>query len=362
MDEQRQRERLDDLITGRDPDGTGPSTVLAIESLDGTFTWSSGSGPASARESATIDATSPYFAASITKLYVAVLTLQLRADGLIDLDTPLVEVVPHDLTGLHVIDGVDRTGELTIGQALAHTTGLPNYLEDTARGGSSLLDEALAADRRWGLDEVIDRSHSVLEAKFAPGLRNRAHYSDTNYQLLGAMIEHVTSQPTDAVLRERISEPLGLRTTRLFDPDRDDIDAVATLFHRRERLRHPLLLGSVGSDGGLVTTAAESLVFLRALWSGALLSMTDVDAMQATWRRIFFPFRYGLGMMRFGLPSVLTGFRNMTMIGHSGATGALLFVVPDQGLLVAGTLNQLEPRRAPFRLAIRALGTVSSAR
>ena len=44
---------------------------------------------------------------------------------LIDLDTPLTKVVPLDLTGLHVIDGVDRTGELTVGQALAHTTGLP---------------------------------------------------------------------------------------------------------------------------------------------------------------------------------------------------------------------------------------------
>jgi len=229
MDEQRLRERLDDLITRQDPDGSGPSTVLAIESLDRTFMWSSGSGPASVRESSTIDATSPYFAASITKLYVAVLTLQLRADGLIDLDTPLVEVVPHDLTGLHVIDGVDRTRELTIGQALAHTTGLPNYLEDTVRGGSSLLDEALIADRRWGLDEVIDRSRKVLRPQFTPGHRNRAHYSDTNYQLLGAMIEHVTSQPVNAALRQRIGEPLGLRSTRLFDPDpdRDDVDAVA---------------------------------------------------------------------------------------------------------------------------------------
>ena len=362
MDEQQLRERLNDLIAHRTPERNGPSTVLAIESLDGTFTWSSGIGPASAREPSTIDATSPYFAASITKLYVAVLTLQLCADGLIDLDTPLVEVVPHDLTGLHVIDGIDRTGELTVGQALAHTTGLPNYLEDTVRGGSSLLVEALTADRRWGLDEVIDRSRTVLRPQFAPGHRNRAHYSDTNYQLLGAAIEHVTSQPINTVLGERIGEPLGLSATRLFDPDRDDIDAVATLFHGRDQLRHPLLLGSAGADGGLVTTAAESLVFLRALVTGALLPMADVETMQATWRRIFLPFRYGMGIMRFGLPRVFTGFRNLTMIGHSGASGALLFFVPAQGLLVAGTVNQLEPRSDSFRLATRALALVASAR
>jgi len=362
MDEQQLRERLDDLITRRDADRTVPSAVLAIESLDRSFTWSGGSGPASIRESSPIGADSPYFAASITKLYVAVLVLQLRADGLIDLDTPLVDVVPHDLIGLHVIGGVDRTAQMTVGQALAHTTGLPNYLEDAARGGTSLLDDVLVTDRRWGLDEVVDRSRTMLRPKFAPGHRNRAHYSDTNYQLLGAAIEHVTSRPLDDVLRARIDEPLGLSTTRLFDPDRDQVDEVATLFHGAQQLRHPLLLGSVGADGGLVTTANESLVFLRALLTGALVPMADVDAMQATWRRIFFPFHYGLGMMRFRLPRVLTGLRDMTMVGHSGASGALLFVAPEQGLLIAGTVNQLDERSASFKLAVRAIAMVASAR
>lgn len=362
MDDDRLRHRLDDLVARQRPDDRGPSTVLAIESLDRSFTWSAGVGPASVRNPSPLDATSPYFAASITKLYVAVMTLQLRREGRLTLETPLVEVVPHDLTGLHVIDGVDRTGELTIGHALAHTTGLPNYLEDSVRGRSSLLDEVLAADRSWGLDEVIDRSRTVLRPKFEPGDRNRAHYSDTNYQLLGAAIEHVAGQSLDEALRERIGGPLGLPTTRLFDPARDDVDAVATLFQRRRQLRHPLLLGSVGADGGLVTTAAESLVFLRALLAGELLPAADVDAMQATWRRIFFPFRYGLGMMRFRLPSVLSGFKDITLVGHSGASGAVLFLAPGQGVLVAGTVNQLEPRSVAFRLAIRALGMVASSR
>ena len=268
----------------------------------------------------------------------------------------------HDLTGLHVIGGIDRTGELTVGQALAHTTGLPNYLEDTVRGRPSLLDDALDEDRSWGLDEVIERSRSVLRPRFEPGTRNRAHYSDTNYQLLGAAIEHVASRSLDLVLHDRIGAPLGLRSTFLFDPDRDDVDAVARLFHRRRQLRHPLMLGSVGADGGLVTTAAESLVFLRALLSGALVPTADVEAMQSTWRRIFFPFRYGLGMMRFRVPAPLTGFRDLTMVGHSGASGALLFAVPAQQLLIAGTVNQLEPRSASFRLAVRALGLVAAAR
>jgi CubicO group peptidase (beta-lactamase class C family) len=50
------------------------------------------------------------------------------------------------------------------------------------------------------------------------------------------------------------------------------------------------------------------------------------------------------------------------MVGHSGASGALLFAVPAQQLLVAGTVNQLEPRSASFRLAVRALGLVAASR
>lgn len=362
MDEPRLHRRLDDLVAQQRRTGTGPSAVLAIESLDGTFAWSSGVGPASVRDPSTIDATSPYVAASITKLYVAVVALQLRLDGLLDPDAPLVAVVPHDLTGLHVLDGVDRTGELTVGQALSHTTGLPNYLEDPAPGGGSLLDEVLEHDRAWGVEEVIERSRTVLRPVFPPGHRNRAHYSDTNYQLLGAAIEHVTGQRLEDVLRARVLDPLDLRTTRMFDPQRDDIDSIASLYLRERQLRPPLLLGSVGADGGLITTAAESITFLRALRSGALLPASEVAAMQETWRRIFFPFRYGVGMMRFRLPSALTGFRRIELVGHSGASGSLAFFLPDRGLLVAGTVNQLEPRSTSFRLAIRALSMVASAR
>jgi CubicO group peptidase (beta-lactamase class C family) len=348
---------LDERIARHRADSRAPSVALAIESIDGSFRWSSGAGPASTDDPTTMSAQSPYFAASITKLLVAVLVLQLRREGLLDLDTTLVSVVPHDLRGLHVRDGVDRTAELTIGQALAHTTGLPNYLEDAPRRRPSLLDEALVADRGWGLEEVLERSR-VLGPRFAPDAPRRAHYSDTNYQLVGAAIEHVTGRPLDAVLRQHIVEPLGLTATRLFDPAHDDVDTIATLYHRSRPLRRPLLLGSVGADGGLVTTAAEGVAFLRAWVTGALVPTDVVAEMQAEWRRIFLPFRYGLGVMRFGLPRLLTGMTPLTMVGHSGASGALAFHLPEPGLLVSGTVNQLEPRRESFELALGLLRRV----
>jgi hypothetical protein len=83
---------------------------------------------------------------------------------------------------------------------------------------------------------------------------------------------------------------------------------------------------------------------------------------QAEWRRIFVPFRYGLGVMRFRLPRLVTGLTPLTMVGHSGASGALAFHLPEHGLLVSGTVNQLEPRSESFKLAIGLLRRVIAER
>ena len=352
--------RLDDLLARHRSTPNAPSVALSIESLDSQFRWHGGGGPANAAEPNGIAPTSPYFAASITKLYVAIVVMQLRAEGRVCLDTPLVDVVPHDLSRLHVLDGADHTASMTVGQALSHTTGLPNYLEDTPRRGRSLLDEALVADRSWGVPEVIERSREILRPQFAPGAGRRAHYSDTNYQLLGAAIEHITDGSLDTAIRTRISDTVGLPETRLFDGTRHDIDTISTLFHGDRPLRHPLLMTSVGADGGIVTSAEDSMTLLRSWLGGRLVSPDDVALMQATWRRIFRPFRYGLGVMQFRLPRMLTGMRPMEMIGHSGASGALMFVAPSQRLLVTGTVNQLKSRSEPFKLALQLLTTVAA--
>jgi CubicO group peptidase (beta-lactamase class C family) len=354
------RRRLDDVIARHRSSEDAPSIVLVIESLDGRFRWEAGAGPASVADRSEIAATSPYFAASITKLFVAILVMQLRARGRVRLDTPLVDVVPYDLTRLHVLGGVDRTASMTVGQALSHTTGLPNYLEDSPWRSRSLLGEALVSDRAWGVPEVIERSRDVLRPRFAPGHGRRAHYSDTNYQLLGAAIEHITGEPLGSAIQAGITAPIGTTATRLFDSAHHDIDAVATIFDADRALRHPLLMTSVSADGGIVTTADDSLLLLRAWLDGDLISDADRASMQETWRRIFLPFRYGLGIMQFRLPRVFTGMRSMEMIGHSGASGALAFVVPAQGLLITGTVNQLRERSTSFKLALRLLGEVAS--
>ena len=76
--------------------------------------------------------------------------------------------------------------------------------------------------------------------------------------------------------------------------------------------------------------------------------------MQREWRRIFFPLQYGMGLMRFSLPRVMTGFRAApALIGHSGASGAVAFYAPDADIFVTGTLNQVKKRSLSFQLLTR---------
>jgi CubicO group peptidase (beta-lactamase class C family) len=194
-----------------------------------------------------------------------------------------------------------------------------------------------------------------MKPHFPPGAPGKAFYSDTNYQLLGAIIEAMTGDTYAAALDGGIVTPLGLTRTYLFSQATvDRYDTVSPLLMDTTPIRIPQVMASVGADGGIVSTAAESLRFLRAFMAGELFPDEYLADMQRPWRRIFFPLQYGLGLMRFSLPRVMSGFRSVpALIGHSGASGAVAFYAPKTDLYVAGTVNQVKKRSLSFQLLTR---------
>ncbi len=109
-----------------------------------------------------------------------------------------------------------------------------------------------------------------MKPHFAPGAPGKAHYSDTNYQLLGALME---------VIDER--------------PYRDD--GIAGMLHGRRPFARPQAMASFGADGSMVSTATEQAAFLQAFMGGQLFPAEYVAELTAEWRRIFFPLQYGVG-------------------------------------------------------------------
>ena len=90
-----------------------PHVVLCVERGDGTLRWSGAAGEAHPG-GAPMRPETPYFIASVTKLYIAACILQLHEQELVDLEAPMAAYVPADrVAGLHRLDGVDRTGEVT---------------------------------------------------------------------------------------------------------------------------------------------------------------------------------------------------------------------------------------------------------
>lgn len=355
----RRTDALDRLFTTFIARNPGSSAVLAVESLDGSFSWRGGHGPRSARSDEPFTADDPYFLASATKLFVTAMTMQLVDEGQLLLDAPVVRSLPAGaIDGVHVLDGRDRTAEITVRHLLSHTSGLADYVGDRQSDRRVLLDDITAAggDQRWSRADILEINRRRTTPKFAPGTR-RAHYSDTNFQILGLLIEAITEAPFEENLRQRICTPLGLTSTHLFGtgsaPGYDDI---ATMRIRTEPLRIPLAMASVTEDGGMVSSADDSIMFLRAFFTGQLFPEHLLGEMQRTWRRVFFPLEYGVGLMRFRLPRLLSPFgRPPTLVGHSGVNGALMFYEPNLGVLVAGTVNQLQPRSLSYRLMLSAV-------
>ncbi|HSN76635.1 MAG TPA: serine hydrolase domain-containing protein, partial [Anaerolineae bacterium] len=297
-----------------------------------------------------------YFIASTTKLYVTALVMQLRAAGQLDLEAPAARyLAPSVMTGIHVLRGVDAAGRITIRELLSHTSGIADYFEQRQRNGSTQIGKALQADFAWTFDDVLRITKEELTPRFAPSTPGKAFYSDTTYQLLGAVIEAVTGDSYEDALRQRVLEPLALLGTYPFTLDTlGRYDSVAAMLYGKQRVDFPRAMASVRADGGMVSTAGDGLTFLEAFMTGRLFPRAFLDEMQSQWRAIFAPLQYGMGLMRFALPRYYTLFKEVPpMIGHSGASGAVLFYVPALDLYVSGTVNQIKKRSLSYNLLTR---------
>jgi CubicO group peptidase (beta-lactamase class C family) len=336
---------------------------FSLESPSRGWSWDWAS-PAAAAPIAAPTSGGQYFIASTTKLYVTALVMQLRAEGRLDLRAPAVDYLdPGLLERIHVLRGVDSSTRITVEELLAHTSGIADYFEQRRADGTTQIGRALERDFSWTLEDVLRITRDELEPRFAPSTPGKAFYSDTNYQLLGALVEAVTGQAYEETLRVRILTPLGLVGTYPFTLETLDRYAeVDAMLYGTRPVGIPRAMASVRADGGIVSTARDGIVFLEAFMGGRLFPAEYLGEMQRRWNPIFRPLEYGVGLMRFALPRYYTlGRRVPPMTGHSGASGAVLYYVSDLDLYVSGTVNQVEKRSLSYNLLTRLVIACQSA-
>ncbi|MGN0793435.1 MAG: serine hydrolase domain-containing protein [Aristaeellaceae bacterium] len=266
--------------------------------------------------------------ASITKMATALVTLRCVASGLFALETPVTELLPETEHSA-VLKGV------TVRHLLSHTSGLRDLPQ---------LDTALA--QGLSFDEVLAAQGGVC----SPG--ERMVYCNFGFGLLGCILENTTGQPLDAIFRERLFEPLGMRATldastldeasvmpisRVL-PYRRGEDVTITKLGRKP-IGSPDPLRHFGHTAGAMYTDAASLAKLLGLIArrGLLEGSEFIPAAlmrEMTSQQAATPTRtYGLGLVILNRPQ-LSSHR---LLGHQGfAYGCVdgAFMEEDTGRMV----------------------------
>ena len=248
-----------------------------------------------------------YRIGSITKTYTAVMIFQLVEEGKLKLTDTLDKFFPQ-------IPNADR---ITIGQILAHRSGIHN----------------LQADGSWGMqprtkDEVVARI-AQGQPDFEPDARHL--YSNAGYVLLGYIVEKVGGKPYQEALNERITSRIGLKDTYLgsgkTDPGKNEALSYRYIGGWREAAE--LDFSVPAGAGSILSTPADMTKFIQALFDLKLVSQDSLKQM-TTMRD-----GEGMGMVPFS-------FAGKTLYGETGgssSSGAWLAYLPEEKLALAYATN-----------------------
>jgi CubicO group peptidase (beta-lactamase class C family) len=337
--------------------------VVSVMKADGSFFWSGAAGIARQDGQVPMTKDTPIYIASITKLYTATVIMRLHEKGALSLDDPMARYLSKELIrGIHVYKGRDYSHEITIGQLLSHTSGIADYYSEKPRGGKSLFELFLEEpERRWTVNETIERAREDLKPNFRPGMG--ASYSDTNFQLLGKIIEAITNKPLHIVYQDFIFRPLDLKHTWLIghsEPQLAPSVTPADVFYKNVNITQTRSNGAYWADGGIVSTAKEMTIFLKALNEGRIVSGDTLKLMHQ-WNKLQFPLQYGYGTMYFKLPQFISKVMKIPPLwGHSGSTGSFLYYSEDLNLYMAGSIDQADSKSKPFRVMLKAVKAFQS--
>ena len=323
------------------------AAVLAVDSPRAS--WSGGSGTLRPVDAAAVTVRDRFRVASITKLFVATVLLQLVEERRVDLDDSLADYVPD----------FPRAEQITLRHLLTHTAGVPDYTQVEGFGRQLLQNR----DRVWTPAEVLALA-ARHDPEFEPG--DGYAYSNTDFVLVGEVIRAVTGSSWARQVRVRILEPLGLRHTYVAGTDAAasqpavvpgyfDVDGDGFQENVETGGPWPAQETAEGAAGAMVSTAADLVTFGDALFRGRLLDERTLAAMTAEGPHHPRNSNYGLG-----LEIQRRDYRTTTW-GHGGflpGFRSTLRYLPEHDVLVVALVNDsLDDADDLAELAYRSLLT-----
>lgn len=306
---------------------------LFAEVRDGDQVWRGDAGVADVATGRPVTADMRHRVGSITKTFTAAAVLQQVESGQIGLDTPIGRYLPRLVPG-------ERGNAITVRMLINHTSGLAEYLPyaypslKTFPAFANTRPESLDDNRltRFHSTELIEMGVTA-PAVGAPG-GTPGVYSNTNYLLLGELLEQVTGTAAEKYITQNVIERAGLHDTEL--PAEPHVDGPHSQIYEAwfgmidpPRDYSVYDMSFVGPAASLISTVADLNRFFGMLLAGEIVSRSSLAQMQRTVPVISQEGRtidYGLGLHPMEAPG------QGTFWGHGGTVwgaGALAMTRAD---------------------------------
>ncbi len=186
------RTLIDDIVSSHSAAGDFSGTVLVAR--EGKIVYERAFGLANREWNVPNDLRTKFEIGSMTKQFTALLVLQFVSEGKINLDGRISDYLPYYRK--------DTGARVSVRELLSHTSGIPNFI-----GAPGFLDGP-ASRIQYSPREFAEKYCSG-DLLFDPG--TKFEYSNSGYFLLGAILEQISGEPYEQLLKDRIFDPLGMK-------------------------------------------------------------------------------------------------------------------------------------------------------
>lgn len=303
-----------------------PGALLLIH-RQGEPLWIGAAGMSNLEHQVLMQTNTPFRVGSITKIFVATAIMRLVELDKLGLGDPLSLRLPS------IIGKIPNADKITIRHLLGHLSGIVDPPNESKRYQTDLVDDPERIDA-MSLERLMQEYVYGKPLHFQPG--EAYSYSNTNYWLLGQIIERITGKTVQQVLDNLIFTPLELQNTYLDQRDDKNVARGYADLYGDGRLLDVSRWDRADTDGkpdgGIISTAHDLMIFIQALMEGRIVSSDSVEQMKKiqleTCDNTFCEYGLGLEIWRTGAG---LGF------GHNGGSVGIeanLLFFSDAGNIV----------------------------
>ena len=262
----------------------------------------------------------------------------LQDKGLLNFDDKIAQYLDTELMrGLHVYKGKDYSGDISIKHLLKQTAGLNDVFFPLCK--KMINDPNIEMTVR----EALVWGKTNLKPVGKPGQKH--FYTDTNYYLLGLIIENITKKPFHEAVHEMILEPLKMDNAYIngySEPKNKPQYPPAHIYLFNTNFIENKRIAKIDyAGGGVVAPLNEFFIFMKALVNGQLVKEATLNKMIYDDIKMGFPaigFDYGYSVWKPKTIPLLMPAKFFCW-GCVGITGAFMFFHPQTESYVIGTFN-----------------------